>query len=774
MAVVPIRKPVIEEDAQPNPSDAKVTVGDDGTVTIEIGSSKPARKERPKGTAFDRNLAEDLDEGSLQTLAAFLLEGIDADIQDRAEWLETADRAASFLGIKLEDPVSEVAADGTICQMVATCMLEAAVKLWSTSYAELLPVGGPVKVERADSIPVSQLSGSDGGQPAGGVSQQPPPGGIVGAGSGAEPGQDPVTASDAAGDDLAQALEQDMNWYLTTSDRGYYPDTSKMLMARNKIGLGFKEVFRCPIERKPLSRWVMAQDLIIQGDPAHLTTPGHRVTKRAKVARSVMRRLQVSGYYRDIPLVQPTGETSNTEVTTGETVGIVATPTLLRDFEHTVYECSCELGEGLELPVELGELSLDETGVSPGYPIPYRVSIDLDSRVVVRIVRNWKKGDQDHRAKRRFVKYGFIPGDSFYDFGLIHLIGNPTYAATMLQRSGVDAALLANFPAWIGAQGPATRNENTTFRPNPGEVIRWPITGNKIQDALMSFPYKEPSPQSMALGQKLEGDAKRIAGVIELPVGEGRLGNTPVGTIMSYIESVSMVPGAVHKADHIAQAEEFELLRELLAEEPECLWRGNANPARKWQVAEEMLSPNLSPKADPNTPSQMHRLLKVQGQIMLGGLPQFQGIADNRAIYKRATEILSGEDAAQFTLPVPPQQAPPPDPKIVAAQIKAQSEQQQGEQRMQETLLEQQGKEKQLAQTSADKAADREAEGQRELLKLSAQHLKTGADMVTAGVGHAQAEAQAGAQRQHEAQQTAAGQQHEQGMASLASDGDEE
>jgi hypothetical protein len=65
---------------------------------------------------------------------------------------------------------------------------------------------------------------------------------------------------------------------------------------------------------------------------------------------------------------------------------------------------------------------------------------------------------------------------------------------------------------------------------------------------------------------------------LKIPVGEGRLGNTPVGTIMSYIESTTMVPGAVHKADHVSQAEEFELLRDLLAQRPQILWRDNPQP----------------------------------------------------------------------------------------------------------------------------------------------------------------------------------------------------
>lgn len=746
MAVVPLRRetPSVEIVQDPTPTgEITIEIGDDGLKQIEIGSSDPQR-EKPRfgGDDFNRNLAEDLDPMALAALASYLIEGIDADIEGRAEWEETANRAADYLGIKLTDPVSNPAADGTICQAVATVMLETAMKLWGTARAELLPVAGPVKVERIATPPPSPLSGigHNGGPPMGGI-------------TGSEPEQEPVTASDMAGDDLADALERDMNWYLTKGDKGYYPDTSKMLMHRGLIGVAFKEVFRCPIERKPLSRWVMAQDLIVSGDPSHLGA-ATRVTKRVKVRQSTMRRLQVMGHYLDVTLAHPTGITSNTEIVIGQIEGVTPTPALPRDFDHTVYESCCELGSGTahDLVGSLALLDRDETGDEPGYPLPYHVSLDLDSRTVLAIRRNWKKRDTDHRARTRFVKYGFIPGFGFYDLGLIHIVGNPTQAATMIQRSVVDSGMFANFPAWAMPQSVGSRLESTVMRPGPGEVVRIPTTGQtKMSDSLMAWPYKEPSASSMAMGAKLEGDVRKLGGVIEIPIGEGRIGNTPVGTIMSYIEAVSQVPGAVHKDDHISQQEEFELLRELIAEEPEVLTRGNKSPARQWQIAEELMSPDLIPRADPNTPSQIHRLTKAQGLVSAGGLPQFAmgdkdgPIVNQRAIWMHVAGILSGTDAAEFTHPPQaPQTAPqpPPDPRVVAASIKAQSEQAKVQGEIQKDALDHQGKLVEIAAEAQNKQADRESNERRALLTAHTAHVKAAHDTANAGadrtVDHAQ------------------------------------
>lgn len=767
---------VIEQAPQPSLRNIRVVASTDGTVEIEIGADRDTPPDRPTGRDFDRNLAEEMDPSALAALASYLLEGIEADEGGRREWEDTANMAADYLGIKLTDPATSVKADGTVCQAVATCMLESAVKIWGTSYAELLPVGGPVKVERKDPVPTHQpVAANPTGGPTGILGSVGTPAGLAGGMGGgsaaggaepAEPGQDPVTQGDEQGDDLAEALERDLNWYLTTGDKGYYPDTSNMLMQRALLGLGFKEIYHDPIERKPVSRFIMAQDLVVQGNPPNINETDGRVTARKRVSQSRMRRMQVSGHFLDVPLVHPTDDASTTEIVISQTQGI-AGPTLPRDYEHTVFECSCELGSGTnhELFGSIAVLDRDEAGRRPGYPLPYRVALDKDSRTVLSVRRNWKRGDRDHRRKRRFVKFGFIPALGFYDWGLIHLVGNPTQAATMLQRSSVDSSLFSNFPAWAMMQGPASKLENTVYRPSVGEVVKIPSTsGQKITDILMAWPYKDASPQALALTQKLESDVRRVVGIVELPVGEGRIGNTPVGTIMSYIESVSMVPGAVHKADHVAQAEEFELLRELLAEDPDCLTRGNNNPARKWQVEAEVLSPNLSPKADPNTPSQIHRLLKVQGQIMLGGLPQFMGIANNRAIYKRATEVLSGEDADEFTLPEQPPGAAAPDPRVLAAQIKAQADLQKAQAQTQLELVKHQGDMAELAANSQDNQADREAQLQREAMKLHAQQMKTGAGLMETGTKLASEERAANIQRGHDAGMASLDRQHQAGQ----------
>ena len=741
---------------------------DDGSLQITFGHGDRAEDD-DDGDPDDnigRNLCEDMDDFSLDHIASTLLQEIENDELSRREWEETANMAADYMGIKLQDPTTSVSADGTVCKAVATCMLEAALKMWGVARAELLPVSGPVKVreddppEPSDTEEAEAASAEEAFSPTAASAPQAPTSsanGIAAVPLAAPQGgiaapQPPAPQPSGERDKLGRALEIDMNHYLTVVDKPYYPDTSQMLMNRDVIGMAFKKVYRDPLLRRPVSRWVRAQNLIINNNVSYLGD-GTRHTERIPTGQATMRRLMVAGHYRDIVLVHPTARPSNTELSIAAAEGVAAISSLPSDYEHTVYECYCQLGSGTSysLTGDLARLDRDETGKKPGYPLPYRVSIDVDSRKILEIRRNWKEGDKDHTPRKRYVKFGLIPGFGYYSWGLIHIVGNPTQAATMIQRAMTDSALFANFPGGIYLKGPGSRQANTVIRPNPGEFQGMDAAGaQRIQDVLMPLPYKPPTPEIMALVQKYEGDVRRLSGVVEIPVGEGRLGNTPVGTIMSYIESVSQVPGAVHKDDHIAQQEEFSLLRELFAEDPQALVRGVKRPARKWQIAEEIMSPELVPAADPNTPSEVHRLLKVQGLVTLGGMPQFQGIADNRAIYRFACEALTGERAEEFMTPMQAAPPAPPDPRIMAAQIKAQSDTQKMQLQQQTEQMKHDERMSELASEDQQREADRQSAETRAAMSLEGNKIKAMHDTLNQAADRQQTDQHKQADIQHQ------------------------
>jgi hypothetical protein len=689
----------LEVDGAPSPGDETIVVNatngqvtrlnDDGSMTI-VDSAKP----KPRGAqTFDDNLADDEGMGALlPMIAQRLLDGIEADMQSRRDWEETAQKGADYLGIRLEEASSDVSSQSTVSRVHHTGLLKSVMKSWATSRAELLPVGGPVKV-RDDATTGDELPGDPDnqiGRPAG------------------------------QRNELADALEKDMNHYLTVVDKDYYPDFSRMLFSRALLGCQFRKIYRDPLLRRPVSRWTKGTDLIISNDATHLSGAG-RITERIKMSQAMVRRLQKNKHWRDIELTQPTPQATSMDQKIGEVEGVRPIPTLPEDMPHTIYECYCEL--------EAGRLKENETGHVPGYPLPYRVTIDKDSRVILEIRRNWKQGDEEYIARRRYVKYPFVPGLGFYDYGYIHLIGNPQRAATAIERQLIDAGSFASFPGGIMRKSAGTRQRTTEIRPGVGEFVVMDTGDGPISDSVMPWPYKEPSATLAAMGQDLAGQIDSIAGTMEVPMSEGR--EVPVATMMAYVDAISRVPSAIHKDDHMAQQEEYELLKELFEEDPEALSKFSKRPSRKWQIAQEIADQDLVPGSDPNIPSQIHRIMQTQALIQMAQLPIFQGIANPRALWDMATRTLGVQDNATITSPPAPPQQAPPDPKMIAEMAKAKQAQQDGQIKIAEIQAQGQQKQQQQAIESADREADRQSEDARSEMEQQTEALKAKAQIIT-------------------------------------------
>src|SRR6185437_3573253 len=185
-------------------------------------------------------------------------------------------------------------------------------------------------------------------------------------------------------------------------------------------GTLFKKVYRCPLRERPVAECVYMPDLIVSNDATDLDN-AQRVTHRFEMARATMKRLQQEGFYLDIELTPPSGAAPEpTAQKAAEIAGVTAQRERPQDRQHRIFECYAEL--------DLAAPGMAEAAGRVGRPLPYRVSIDQDSRKVLEIRRNWREGDAAFRRRRRFVKYGLIPGFGFYDYGYLHLIGNHTKA----------------------------------------------------------------------------------------------------------------------------------------------------------------------------------------------------------------------------------------------------------------------------------------------------------------------------------------------------------
>jgi len=604
--------------------DVVLDIADDGDIVITFGGPSSVS---PETEHFD-DLSRFLSESDLARVAEDVLEGVAEDDRSRAEWL--ADRAAGLklLGFKLEDPKSDMAGSSAPVDGMSVVrhplLGEAVLHFQANALGELLPADGPAKARNWG-------------------------------------------AGDAEMDALADQLETDLNYYLTVTASEYVPDTDRMLFMVGYSGMAFKKVSRCPLRRRPVSECVDAEHLIVSNTATDLQN-APRVTHEVRMQPATFKRMQIAGVYRDIDVGPPETDTDVFGSAVARHAGVDLNVTRYEDQVRTIYEAYVFL----DLP---GFEHKDEAGKVTGLPLPYRVTIDKTSRRLLEIRRDWREGDEDYLRRRTFIPFKFVPAFGFYAIGLLQILGNTTSALTAAWRILLDAGMFSNFPGFMYARNGA-RQTNNSFRIPPGEGVPVDVPpGTRIQDAIMAPPYKGPDASLIQLTENIAGAGQRLGGAAELPSAEGRA-ETPVGTILALIEQALKVMDAVHKRLCAAQGQELECIRQLLLEDPEALWRGAAGrPAGLGWDREKALKAleaiSIVPRADPNTPSHMHRLAKA------GALVQFAqimppGLLDMRAVARRALTMMRvGDVDALITPPTPPDGRPSPEEMLGQAAMDA-------------------------------------------------------------------------------------------------------
>jgi hypothetical protein len=384
----------------------------DGDVEVSFGPPRVSRRradEEDEGD-FDENLADLLTESELSIVAEKLITAIEQDDQTRHEWLENMSTGLSLLGLQVKNAKGAATSGATPQEGVSTVdnplLLEAVLRFQANARGELLPTDGPVKV-RND-------------------------------------GEDTLLA-----DALAQALEKDLNHYLTKTAKEYYPDTDRLLQMLGFCGIAFKKGYHDPIKQRPVLASIDAEDLVVANTASNLEGAG-RITHKIKMKPSMVRRMQLLGVYRDIHLPSMTGVPQQRDPVKQKVDQIqgVAPQVYVEPDEQDrdFYECYTEI----ELP-NFEHTTLDDDGeeVETGLPLPYKITIDREARRILEIRRNWDEDDPLCLPRNRFIAYIFVPGLGFYGIGLLNILGNATRAVTAAWRLMLDGGMFASFPGFL-------------------------------------------------------------------------------------------------------------------------------------------------------------------------------------------------------------------------------------------------------------------------------------------------------------------------------------
>jgi hypothetical protein len=584
---------VQEPEEQKGP--VEVTPEEDGGATIDF---EPGSINIPGTENHFDNLADILPDDILEPIGNDMVQNFMDYKASRKDWESSYTSGLDLLGFKYENRTEPFqGASGATHPVLA----EAVTQFQAQAYKELLPADGPVRTQ------------------------------IVGVVS------PPV-------EQQATRVKDYMNYLIMDQMKEYEEEFDSMLFHLPLAGSTFKKVYYDVPLARVVSKFVPADELVVPYTATSLDD-AESVIHVVKMSENELRKQQVNGFYRDIDLAPP-GNVEQNDVEKKEKELDGTKKVGKQDTMYTLLECHVNLDlEGFE------EVGAD--GQPTGVKLPYIVTVEEGSRLVLSIRRNYAPDDLKKNKIQYFVHFKFLPGLGFYGFGLIHMIGGLSRTATSALRQLLDAGTLSNLPAGFKQRGVRVRDEASPIQ--PGEFKDVDAPGGNLRDAFFPLPYKEPSQTLLNLLGIVVQAGQRFAAIADMQVGDGNQG-AAVGTTIALLERGSRVMSAIHKRCYAGMKDEFRLLAKAVAQylPPEYPYDvvGGQRNIKQADFDDRI---DVVPVADPNIFSMSQRITLAQTQLQLAtSNPQIHNLYQ---VYRNMYEAI-GVKNVDTVLPPPAPNAP--------------------------------------------------------------------------------------------------------------------
>jgi hypothetical protein len=577
--------------AEMEPIEIDIEIPDEDSAVIEL------IKDEPRSEKFDDNLAEYMSENDLAGLSGELIGNYEQDLSSRKDWLDTYIKGLKILGIRYEERTEPWPG---ACGVFHPLLMESAVKFQSETIMETFPAAGPVK---------TKIIGKETPQKK----------------------------------DSAVRVADDMNFQLTEVMKEYRPEHERLLLSLALSGNAFKKVYFDPAMDRQTAVYIPAEDIVVPYGAPNLES-ADRVTHRMRKTKNELIKLQYAGFYRDVDLGDPIRTMDEVEKQKAEDQGFSASV----DNRFQLLE----MHVNLDLP---GYPDVDEDNNETGIALPYVVTIEKGTGTILSIRRNWREDDELKTKRQHFVHYGYIPGFGFYYFGLIHLIGGHSKAATSLLRQLIDAGTLSNLPGGLKSRGLRIKGDDTPIA--PGEWRDVDVPSGAVRDNILPLPYKEPSQTLAMLMDKVVEEGRRFAAVSDLKVSD-MSSQAPVGTTLAILERVLKVMSAVQARIYYAMKQEFKLLAGIIRDNTPEEYSYEPEVGDRKAKRADYDDVDVIPVADPNAATMSQKVVQYQAVLQLSQTaPQ---LYDLPYLHRQMIETLGVKNADKI-IPLP-KDAKPRDP----------------------------------------------------------------------------------------------------------------
>jgi chaperonin GroES len=653
-SIVPLPLTPEDDPREPRLEDALARVEEE-----LLGENEPSAQEKLQRLANSSgNIAPALSPADLTTIGQRVVDDYEQDDKDREDWKKTATEALEASAQERKTGKKTFpwpSASNINYPILATAMLQFNARAYPA-------------VVKGDEAVLCKVIGRDNGRPVMGpqgpvmgINGQPVPPGVQVPPEMQQALQPIWQVPPGAKTRRAQRVSEYMNTTIFYRMKDWESDTDSLLMQLPVVGCVARKVFYCPIEGEQKSVMVsMLRIVVPQGARSFATTP--RITEEiCDVFPSTIRDDMRSERYMDVDLwPKPEGDRK-----------------LLPDADdkpRLLLEQHCLI-------------DMDEDGC----PEPYIVTVDYETRKVLRIEANFAPEDvklsddgrvMSIRRGKFFIKYPFFPHPDgrFYDLGLGHLLKDLSAVIDTSINQLMDAGTAQIAGGGFIASGVRlqSRGQGSVIRMAPGEYKTVDVPGDQLRNAIVERTLPNASPITFQILDMILGAAKEISGIKDVITGDAS-NQGQVGTTLALIEQGLQVFNAIYKRVFRALKEEFSLLFENIGK------YGGEDAARDYMntlddpeadFAKDFASQDIDirPVSDPLNVTRIQKMARAQ--FLQSTMEQLAAVGgDPREALRRVYEAADIEDIDKL-LPPPP----PPDPmqaemQKAAFDTKMQSEQ---------------------------------------------------------------------------------------------------
>jgi chaperonin GroES len=552
------------------------------------------------------NIAESLDAEKLLEIGDTVVNGYEADEESRNEWTE---RSAEWMKMALqirEDKSFPWAGASNVKYPLITI---AALQFAARAYPSLLNSAGTIV-------------------------------------KGKVIGDDP----DGTKTEQGTRIAKHMTYQILEEMDAWEDDMDRMLLQMSIVGCAFKKTYYSTFSNRNVSDLVGAKDLVVNYYTKSFDD-AKRITHILYKYKNDIHSRKVAGIYCDVDLGDPH-------------------LTSMMDADHNVGKYDLSPPQEIEdIPYMLLEqhcfFDLDDDG----YEEPYVVTVDYNSKKVLRIVARFTPEDIDRtddgkiiriKPTKYFTKFTFIPNPDggFYDLGFGLLLGTINEGANTLLNQLIDAGTLSNLQSGFLSRGIRMKGGSVSFRPGEWKVVN--ATGNDLKQGIFPMPVREPSGVLFQLLELLISAAKELSTVSDIMVGKMPGQNTPATTTTTAVEEGQKVFTAIYKRLYRALAEEFnklfEINKQYLGADAEWQMLGTQKPPYIQVNDYKSADFRVIPAADPNVATDSARL--SQAQMIMNLIPT--GQINPQVAVQNLLEASNIPNIQQL-MQVPP---PQPNPEI--------------------------------------------------------------------------------------------------------------